>query len=453
MSLRRVLGMAFIALSIYPLLAQKVSRYRIYLRDKVGTSYTLDHPQAFLSMKALERRARQQLSVDSTDLPLNKAYVDEIKQVGVDIVTRSKWNNTVLIQTADSILVDRIASLPFVLKTRRVWVEPDSVPERNSRRKEQVKKQVEKTGNYYGDAFRQIALHHGDSLHAAGFKGKGMEIAVIDAGFYNVDVIPAFKDIDLLGTRDFVNPRSDIYAEHAHGMMVFSCMAARMPHRMVGTAPEASYWLLRSEDNDTEQPVEEDYWATAVEFADSAGVDVINTSLGYDAFDDPADTYRYQDLDGHCSLMSNTASMVAQKGMVLVCSAGNSGSKPWKKITPPGDAEEIVTVGAVDGKGINANFSSVGNTADGRIKPDVMALGVYACVLGADGQPSHGNGTSFATPTLCGLIACFWQACPYLTAKQVIEAIRRSGDRKDYPDNIYGYGVADIWKAYRENRR
>ena len=142
MSLRRVLGMAFIALSIYPLLAQKVSRYRIYLRDKVGTSYTLDHPQAFLSMKALERRARQQLSVDSTDLPLNKAYVDEIKQVGVDIVTRSKWNNTVLIQTADSILVDRIASLPFVLKTRRVWVEPDSVPERNSRRKEQVKKQV-----------------------------------------------------------------------------------------------------------------------------------------------------------------------------------------------------------------------------------------------------------------------------------------------------------------------
>ena len=188
--------------------------------------------------------------------------MDEIKQVGVDIVTRSKWNNTVLIQTADSILVDRIASLPFVLKTRRVWVEPDSVPERNSRRKEQVKKQVEKTGNYYGDAFRQIALHHGDSLHATGFKGKEMEITVIDAGFYNADVIPAFKDIDLLETRDFMNPRSDIYAEHAHGMMVFSCMAARMPHRIVGTAPEASYWLLRSEDNDTEQPVEEDYWAT-----------------------------------------------------------------------------------------------------------------------------------------------------------------------------------------------
>lgn len=450
---KNILGILLILLCVCPLSAQKATKYRIYLSDKNGTPFRLEQPQAFLSQRAIDRRIKQQLPIDSTDLPVNPSYLSQIRQKGVEVLNYSKWNNTVLVQTRDESLMEDVSTLPFIVKMRKVWVEPDSIPARNKERKKQINKNAEKTEQYYGDAFRQIAVHNGDSLHDAGFKGKGMQIAVIDAGFYNVDVIPMFKNLNLLGTRDFVNPQSDIYEENAHGMMVLSCIAANQPKVLVGTAPEASFWLLRSEDNDTEQPVEEDYWAAAVEFADSVGVDVLNTSLGYHEFDNTIDNYRYRDLDGHVSLMSNSASMIADKGMVLVCSAGNSGSKTWKKITPPGDAENVITVGAVNRDLINANFSSLGDTTDGRVKPDVMAVGVYSAVSGVDGLPSHGNGTSFASPTFCGLVACFWQSCPHLTAKEVVQAIIQSADRLEYPDNVFGYGIADVWKAYQDNKK
>ncbi|MDE5678389.1 S8 family serine peptidase [Phocaeicola sp.] len=424
-------------------------KYRVNLRDKAETTYTLHNPSEYLSGRALERRARQGLAVDSADLPVCRTYMDMLAAKGAKPVSKSKWNNTVVVHVADTLVMDEVAALPFVAAVRRVWTAPDSIPARNAARKKEVTNKVVKEESYYGDAWRQMAVHRGDSLHAAGFRGEGMHIAVIDAGFYNADEIGLFKKMNLLGTRDFVNPRSDIYAENAHGMKVLSCMAANKPHVLVGTAPAASYWLLRSEDNDTEQPVEEDYWAEALEFADSVGVDVVNTSLGYYEFDDAAMNYRYRDLDGHYSLMSHSASLAAAKGMVLVCSAGNSGRGTWKKITPPGDAEEVITVGAMDRNGVNADFSSVGNTADGRVKPDVMAVGVFSAVSGNDGTVSHANGTSFASPTFCGLVACFWQACPWLTARQVVKAVQEAGDRKDCPDNIYGYGVPDMWKAYQ----
>ena len=432
--------------------AQKTYKYRINLRDKAATTYSLSDPQAYLSERALERRMKQVLPIDSTDLPVCQSYIDALTAKGAEVVTKSKWNNTVVVQVADTSLIAKLASLPFVMATRKVWTAPDSIPPRNAERKKEVTNKVTKGENYYGDAYRQISVHHGDSLHAAGFRGKGMQIAVIDAGFYNADEISVFKKMDLLGTRDFVNPHSDIYAENYHGMKVLSCMAANKPHVLVGTAPEASYWLLRSEDDDTEQPVEEDYWAAALEFADSVGVDVVNTSLGYYEFDDKAMSYRYRDLNGHSSLMSHSASLAADKGLVVVCSAGNSGRGAWKKITPPGDAKNILTVGAMNRDLVNADFSSVGNTTDGRIKPDVMAVGVSSAVAGNDGTVSHANGTSFASPTFCGLVACFWQACPWLTAKQVIKAIQNAGDRKDYPDNIFGYGIPDIWKAYQTEK-
>lgn len=429
--------------------AQKTYKYRINLRDKAETTYSLNDPQAYLSERALKRRMKQALPIDSTDLPVCQSYINAITDKGAELVTQSKWNNTVVVQLSDTSLIDKITTLPFVIAARKVWTAPDSIPARNPERKKEVTNKVKKGDNYYGDAYRQISVHHGDSLHAAGFRGEGMQIAVIDAGFYNADEISVFKKMNLLGTRDFVNPHSDIYAENYHGMKVLSCIAANKPHVLVGTAPEASYWLLRSEDNDTEQTVEEDYWAAALEFADSVGVDVVNTSLGYYEFDDKTMNYRYQDLNGHYSLMSNSASMAADKGLVLVCSAGNSGRGVWKKITPPADAENILTVGAVNRDLINADFSSVGNTTDGRIKPDVMAVGVSSAVTGNDGTISHANGTSFASPTFCGLVACFWQAAPWLTAKQVIKAVQNAGDRKNNPDNIFGYGVPDIWKAYQ----
>ena len=443
------LGCLFV-LSMGQASAEKVYKYRVSLKDKVGTACSIDKPEEFLSERAIERRNRQQLPIDETDLPVSGKYVDELKATGARLVTTSKWNNTVVLEVSDTLLMDEISKKPFVTGVKKVWVSPDSIPPRNMKRKKEVKNKVEKTGCHYGNALRQIEIHGGDSLHTAGFAGKGMHVAVIDAGFYNADEIKFFRKMDLLGTRDFVNPNSDIYAENAHGLMVLSCMAANLPKVFVGTAPEASYWLLRSEDNDSEQPVEEDYWAAAIEFADSVGVDVVNTSLGYYEFDEGFPAYRYRDLDGHYSLMSHSASLAADKGIVVVCSAGNSGDDPWKKVTPPGDSENVLTVGAINKNLVNARFSSIGNSADGRIKPDVMAIGQQSVVSGTDGSVSKANGTSFASPTMCGVVACFWQACPWLTAKEVIEAVRQVGDRVDYPDNIYGYGVPNLWKAYQK---
>ena len=443
------LGCLFV-LSMGQASAEKVYKYRVSLKDKVGTTYSIDKPEEFLSKKAIERRNRQQLPVDETDLPVSQVYVDELKATGAKLVTSSKWNNTVVLEVSDTLLMDEVAKKSFVKGVKKVWTQPDSIPPRNKKRGKEVTNDVKESGHYYGKAFRQINIHGGDSLHAAGFTGKGMHVAVIDAGFYNADEIKFFRKMDLLGTRDFVNPNSDIYAENAHGLMVLSCMAANSPKVFVGTAPKASYWLLRSEDNDSEQPIEEDYWAAAIEFADSVGVDVVNTSLGYYEFDKGFPAYRYRDLDGHYSLMSHSASLAADKGIVVVCSAGNSGDDPWKKVTPPGDSENVLTVGAVNKNLVNARFSSIGNSADGRIKPDVMAVGVSSVVTGTDGSVSKGNGTSFASPIMCGVVTCFWQACPWLTAKEVIEAVRQVGDRVDYPDNIYGYGVPNLWKAYQK---
>ncbi len=428
---------------------QDTLKYRICLKDKAATEYSLQRPEEFLSEKALERRRRQRLEVDSTDLPVCRRYVDEIRRMGVSIVVTGKWENFVTVSCNDSTIIDRIAALPFVRSTERVWMRPDKeviAPQRDSL----VNSPEKYPDSYYGAGAAQIQLSRGDKLHEAGFWGQGMTIAVIDAGYHNADSITAFDLERVLGVKDFVDAHADLFAEQSHGMAVWSCMAMNRPEVMVGTAPEASYWLLRSEDDYSEHLVEQDYWAAAVEFADSVGVDVINTSLGYYEFDDKQKNYTFCQLDGRHALMSRQASRVADKGMVLVCSAGNAGSGPWKKITPPGDADNVLTVGAVGKDGVLASFSSIGNTADGRIKPDVVAVGYKADVMGTDGNLTKANGTSFASPIMCGMVACLWQACPTLTAKEVIELVRRSGDRVACPDNIYGYGVPDLWKAYQE---
>lgn len=420
-------------------------KYRISLKDKAATDYSLQKPEMYLSKKSIERRKRQGLEIDSTDLPVCKKYVDAIRKKGVHVLVTGKWDNFVTVSCNDSMLIAEIAGLPFVRSRERVW---RGVAKRASERDSLINKPL-RTDSLYGPAITQIKMSHADRLHEAGFKGQGMTIAVIDAGFHNVDKIEAMKNINILGTRDFVNPEADIYAESSHGMSVLSCMAMNQPNVMIGTAPEASYWLLRSEDEYSENLVEQDYWAAAIEFADSVGVDLVNTSLGYYSFDDPTKNYRYRDLNGHYALMSREAAKAADKGIVVVCSAGNSGSGSWKKITPPGDAENVITVGAVNKYGVLAPFSSVGNTADGRVKPDVVAVGLGSDVMGTDGNLRHANGTSFSSPIMCGMVACLWQACPELTAKEIIELVRRSGDRAVFPDNIYGYGIPDLWKAYQ----
>ena len=426
-------------------------KYRISLKDKATTEYSLKCPEKFLSEKAIERRKKQNLPIDSTDLPVCRKYIDEIRKQGVNIVVVGKWDNFVTVSCNDTTLIDRIAALPFVRSTEKVWFSPGAdKPTMSTERDSVINQPILHPDSIYGHAITQVQLSNGDKLHEAGFKGQGMTIAVIDAGFHNVDKITAMQNIHILGTKDFVNPQADIFAESSHGLSVLSCIGMNQPEIMTGTAPEASFWLLRSEDEYSEHLVEQDYWSAAVEFADSVGVDVINTSLGYYTFDDKSKNYKYRDLDGRHALMSRQASRIADKGMVLVCSAGNSGMGSWKKITPPGDAENVLTVGAVDKKAILAPFSSIGNTADHRVKPDVVAVGAGSDVIRPDGNQGRANGTSFSSPIMCGMVTCLWQACPKLTAKEVIELVRRSGDRADFPDNIYGYGVPDMWKAYNE---
>lgn len=424
-------------------------KYRVCLKDKAVTEYSLKKPEDFLSRKSIERRLRQNLAIDSTDLPVCKKYVDEICRLGAHVVVTGKWENFVTVSCNDTMLASRMAALPFVRSVELVWKAPaESNKGLSAKRDTLINHPTVYPDSTYGTAFRQIAISRGDRLHAAGFRGQGMTIAVIDAGYHNADSITAMRNIRILGTRDFVEPGADVYAKGSHGMMVLSCMGMNRSEVMVGTAPEASYWLLRSEDERSEQLVEQDYWAAAVEFADSVGVDVLNTSLGYYEFDDRSENYRLCELDGHHALMSRQASRIADKGMVLVCSAGNAGAGSWKKITTPGDAENVLTVGAVDRGGVLAPFSSIGNTADGRIKPDVVAVGLGSAVMQTDGNQGRANGTSFASPIMCGMVACLWQACPELTAKELIALVRRSGDRVNYPDNIYGFGVPDVWKAY-----
>lgn len=452
--MRKLLSLFALALFATGASAQQDTlKYRISLKDKAATEYSLDRPEQFLSEKAIERRRKQNLPIDSTDLPVCRKYVDEIRRQGVNVVLTGKWNNFVTVSCNDTATIDRIAALPFVLSAEKVWISPGAdKPTMSAARDSVINQPAIYKDSIYGRAISQIQLSNGDKLHEAGFRGQGMTIAVIDAGFHNLDKITAMQNVRILGIKDFVNPQADIFAESSHGLGVLSCIGMNQPNIMTGTAPEASFWLFRSEDEYSEHLVEQDYWAAAVEFADSVGVDVLNTSLGYYSFDDKSKNYEFRNLDGHHALMSRQASLIADKGMVLVCSAGNSGAGSWKKITPPADADNVLTVGAVDKKANLATFSSVGNTADNRIKPDVVAVGYGADVIRTDGNQGRANGTSFSSPIMCGMVACLWQACPKLTAKELIELVRQSGDRAQYPDNIYGYGVPDMWKAYNMNK-
>lgn len=431
----------------------KFYMYRLQLKDKHGTPYSLSIPQMYLSDKAIERRTQQKLPIDSTDLPVNPEYIKKISQYeGVKVVCHSKWNNTLLVRSKSIPVLDMISKLPFVISHRLIWTSPDSidVSEGRMRTHDEFNKLDSIPQEYYGGCAGQIMAIKGEQLHKRGFTGNGITIAILDGGFMNADKLEVFRNMKLAGCHDFVYPPSpNIFKELEHGTKVLSCMAVNVPYIYVGTAVNASYMLLRCEDDQSESLAEEDYWAEAAEYADSAGVNIINSSLGYFSFDNSADDYHYRDLDGETALISRTASRLASKGIILVNSAGNTGMGTWKKITVPADAKDILCVGAIGLNGINATFSSIGPTQDGRVKPDVMAVGSPAAVITGRGTLIQDMGTSFAAPIVCGLVACLWQALPQLSANQIMDLVRRSSDNYETPDNIYGYGLPDFWKAYQ----
>jgi hypothetical protein len=216
---------------------------------------------------------------------------------------------------------------------------------------------------------------------------------------------------------------------------------------IVGTAPKASYYLLKTENDTAENRKEEDNWVAGAEYADSVGAQVINTSLGYSVFDDPSENYTYQDMDGRTTIIAQGAVWAARKGIIVCASAGNEGGSSWRYITSPADADSILTMGAVDNSGNRAGFSSVGPSADGRIKPDVMALGAGAGLIYNGGFPGFGNGTSFSSPIIAGMVACLWQSIPNRTNQEIIQMVRESADNFSTPDSLYGYGIPNFTSA------
>lgn len=429
--------------------------YRLYLRDKdlQHTPFSVNRPEQFLSARSIERRKRQGLPVDVTDLPIAPAYLDSVSRTGIEIVGQSKWNNTLLVKVHKEKELNKLNSLSFITKKLKVFSSPDSITERKRSSFRKELNSWESVPIHYGAAAEQLKSLGGQRIHERGFYGNGMMIAVFDGGFMNVDRIPALHGVKLAGLKDFVVPKSNnIFEEMEHGTMVLSTMAANAPNLYVGVAPEAQYVLVRCEDERTENLAEEDYWASAAEYADSLGVDVINSSLGYHDFDDVKTNHLYWEQDGETALISHTASMCADKGIICVNSAGNDGMGVWKKINFPADAKNILTVGSINEQGKNAAFSAVGPTADGRIKPDVMAYGSPTSVITGRGSIINDNGTSFSSPLIAGMTACLWQALPHKTAKQIIKLVKMAGNNQQHPDNIYGYGVPDFWKAYQTGK-
>jgi hypothetical protein len=423
--------------------------YWVQLKDKKGTPYLVSQPEAFLSQRSIERRKRQHISIDETDLPVSPVYLDSLKKRGLEIVHTSKWLNGVTVKTADTVLIQKIATLPFVASVQ--LTKPANILKSKNNKFNDEVENTEYDPAKYGTAIDQLTQLKGQYLHRQGFRGKGIQIAILDAGFLNANTIAAFDSLRnsdrILGTRDFVDPKSDIYKQNYHGMSVLSCMGGNLPGSLIGTAPDASFYLIRSEDVTTEYLIEEDNWVAAAEYADSLGVDVINSSLGYNLFDDPKMNHTYNDLNGKKTRVTQGANMAFQKGILVFSSAGNEGSKTWKHIIAPADGENVIGVAAVDNTGAWATFSSVGPAFGGAIKPNVAAMGSGTTLALSNGTIGYANGTSFSSPVLAGMGACLLQANPYAGVKMAKLAIEQSANQYNKPDSLLGYGIPDFEKA------
>jgi hypothetical protein len=421
-------------------------KFRLVLTDKGKSDFSISNPEAFLSRKAIERRRKRNIPIDESDLPISKQYLKTITDVGGTIVAQSKWLNTVSVSIQDQFLIDKYKALPFVKEVILVYAgkrKTKSVVPKYADSPQPGSTFDLKTTIDYGSAADNINTVKGEALHLKGFKGAGMDIAVIDDGFLQLKNNVAFDQVHIKGARSFVYENDDPYSIDTHGIMVTSCMAINKPGSYVGTAPEANYWLLRTEDSATEFPIEEDYWTSAIEFADSAGVDLVNSSLSYSDYPDVNQRYTANDMDGKTALASRAANMAFKKGMFIVNCAGNE--QRW--VGTPADSPGVLTLGSINRNGSASNFTSWGMTADGRIKPDVMALGGSAVVISTSSTAEYKSGTSFASPIMCGLAACLWQAYPQLTNNELMEVIRHSADRANSPELPFGYGIADMRKA------
>jgi len=419
--------------------------YRITFRDKGNNTVSSFKAEELMSERAVERRRRAGIIFpDYHDLPVWKEYIDGISSLGLRFHSSSKWMNSALFRSENLVATNVLLSLPFVIDARIVKNGSDK------------KTHIDKFGPFEEQAEmttynNPVVMLQGDVLHDSGFNGKGILIAVLDAGFYNAGLISSLTDLrnrqGIKATYDFVTNSPEVYSYHSHGTAVLSVLAGKSEGMIEGSATGADYLLLRTEDSATESPSEEDHWIAAAEYADSAGADIINSSVGYFWFDDPVHNYKQSNLDGNTAYITNAADIAASRGILVVNSAGNTRDNEWLGIIAPADGDSVLCVGAVDSGGVISYFSSAGPSADKRIKPDVTAQGVSVSVQISPNDFMRASGTSFSCPVISGMCACLMQAVPEATNIDLITALHYSGNRFSRPDSLYGYGIPDMLTA------
>jgi len=439
----------------------QVSRYIVKFKDKGSNSFSLNKPASYLSQRAIDRRTRYSISIDSSDLPVTTRYIDSVRLSGsVIILNASKWLNAVSIQTNDASAIAKINSLPFVQSVSGIALR--SANTISALDKFEVEKQPAPqlkemgiTSDFfnYGLSFDQIHIHNGEFLHNIGLRGQNMIIGMLDAGFNNYQTLKAFDSVrnngQISGIYDFIAKDSSVNEDNAHGMECFSTISANIPGQFVGTAPKANFYLFRTEDASAEYPIEEFNWVCGAERVDSVGGDVISSSVGYTNFDAPLSAYShtYADMNGNTTIAAIGADLAAKKGILVVNAAGNEGANAWKYIVTPADADSVMAVGAISTTGSVANFSSYGPSSDNQIKPDVASIGLGTIIQFPNNSVGGGNGTSFACPNMAGLTTCLWQGFPEFNNMKIINALRQSANKASAPDDRIGYGIPDVKKA------
>ena len=432
----------------------KTGYFRIELTDKAHNQYNLDEPAEFLSERAIERRKKSNIEIDSADLPVSQVYKDSINRAGVEYRFDSRWFNYVIAGFPHDSIYDYLSGKDFVKEISLVKPflnDEDSLSSGVS--KSQLAFEPKTPARRYGESFTQIEQLNGHYLHEKEHKGAGKLIAVLDAGFPGVDHVEAFsglrEDGRIVGNYDFIRGEADVYADHPHGTNVLSIMAAELEDRFKGTAPDASYLLLRTEDAASEYRIEEHSWIAAAEYADSAGADIINSSLGYTIFDDSTMNYHQSDLDGETTWVARGAGKAVDRGILVVNSAGNSRRDQWGTLVSPADGSDVLSIGAIDAQENIANFSSPGYTADGRVAPSVVAMGSSTPFIGSNGDVYTGNGTSFSAPVISGMAASLWSAAEDRDSYEIRELIKDYAHLRDNPDEDMGYGIPNFFAMYR----
>ena len=424
----------------------------VYFKDKPGSQAYFDNPQTMLTQRALDRRLNQGISLDSKDIPIYQPYIDQvIAATGIMVRAKSKWFNCVHVRGSQTDIT-ALKSLSFVDYIDFANNSIGSTKKILSKKitSKPVNKTAETLSTFnYGNSANQIQMLNGHLLHQSNYTGTGKIIAVMDSGFPGVNTAQPFARLrdnnQILGGYDYVNKSTNFYAGSSHGTSVLSLMGGFKDNLLVGTAPDAQYYLFITEDGPNENPLEESNWVEAAEEADRLGVDIITTSLGYTTFDNANYDYSYKDMNGTTTFISKGLDIAFSRGILCVVSAGNEGNKPWQYISAPADAVNALAIGAVKSDESYATFSSQGPTFDGRVKPDVTAQGQNPYVSDASGNITNGgSGTSYSGPIIAGMLACLWQALPTKTNQQIKQLITQSADRYSAPTVQYGYGIPDF---------